>query len=92
MVKKNNNQLAFMHLFLIKAVNIVAYSCFEGEVYEGYVRHTTRMYSMTQRFRIHALKILELLETWIMTKSLHHYLRQKPGRETFPLPGLICTK
>lgn len=78
--KKKNNQLAFMHLFLIKDINIVAYSCFEGKVYEGYVRHTTRMYSMTQRFCIHALKILVPLETWIMTKSLHHYLRQgKPS-------------
>lgn len=79
-----------MHLFLIKDINIVAYSCFEGKVYEGYVRHTTRMYSMTQRFCIHALKILVPLETWIMTKSLHHYFSKT--RETFPLPGLICTK
>lgn len=35
MVKKNYNQLAFMHLFLIKHINIVAYSYFEGKVYEG---------------------------------------------------------
>lgn len=32
MVKKNNNQLAFMHRFLIKDLNIVAYSCVEDKV------------------------------------------------------------
>lgn len=60
------------------------------------------MYSMTQRFHIHALKMLVLLETWIMTKSLHHYIRQgKPsllpntytiGYELKHNAGLICTK